>query len=220
MLIDAQLDLSSRPPSVAVIVAHPDDETLWAGGQILAHPEWRWELVTLCRGSDADRAPKFRRVTDLLGAMGAMANLDDGPEQVPLREAEVQDTILSLLSGTSYDGILTHGPAGEYTRHRRHEEVSRAVTELWRSGRLTAGRLFLFAYEDGGREYLPRPRKDAHLVENLPGSIWQRKHGIITDIYGFSEDSWEARATPREEAFWCFESPAVIAAWLKERRLR
>ena len=26
-----------------MIVAHPDDETLWAGGTILKHPEWHWE---------------------------------------------------------------------------------------------------------------------------------------------------------------------------------
>jgi LmbE family N-acetylglucosaminyl deacetylase len=220
MLLESYLRSALRPPSMAVIVAHPDDETLWAGGQILAHPECRWEIVTLCRGSDPDRAPKFRRVLEHLGATGAMADLDDGPEQEPLAEAEVQDAILSLLSGTAFDGILTHGPEGEYTRHRRHEEVSRAVAGLWRSGRLTARRLCLFAYEDGGRAYLPQPRKDAHRVETLPESIWQRKHGIIRDIYGFSEESWEARTTPREEAFWCFESPAVIAAWLKEKGLR
>jgi LmbE family N-acetylglucosaminyl deacetylase len=26
--------------SVAIIVAHPDDETLWAGGEILNNPLW------------------------------------------------------------------------------------------------------------------------------------------------------------------------------------
>ena len=31
---------------VAVIVAHPDDETLWAGGLLLAHPEWTTFIAT------------------------------------------------------------------------------------------------------------------------------------------------------------------------------
>jgi LmbE family N-acetylglucosaminyl deacetylase len=52
--------MDKKPPkAVAVIVAHPDDETLWAGGTILSHPSWQWFIVCLCRGSDKDRAPKF-----------------------------------------------------------------------------------------------------------------------------------------------------------------
>ena len=68
----------------AVVVAHPDDEILWCGGWILAHPEWRWRIVTLCRADDPDRAPKFRKVLEHLGAEGAMADLNDGPDQIPL----------------------------------------------------------------------------------------------------------------------------------------
>jgi LmbE family N-acetylglucosaminyl deacetylase len=194
-------------------VAHPDDETLWAGGQILACPDWQWTIVTLCRGSDPDRAPKFRRVLGLLNAQGAMADLDDGPDQTPLPEAEVRNAILSLLSGMVFDVALTHGPQGEYTRHRRHEEVSKAVIDLWQDGRVTFGQLFLFAYEDGGRAHLPRPRSDAHLVETLPPTLWQQKHQIVTQLYGFASGSWEAQATPREEAFWRFDSPAAVRAW-------
>jgi hypothetical protein len=48
-------------PRAAVVVAHPDDETLWCGGYILTHPEFLWRIVTLCRAQDSDRAPKFRR---------------------------------------------------------------------------------------------------------------------------------------------------------------
>ena len=45
--------------NAAVIVAHPDDETLWTGGAILMHPEINWTVITLCRLSDPDRSPKF-----------------------------------------------------------------------------------------------------------------------------------------------------------------
>ena len=51
---------------VAVVVAHPDDETLWAGGLLLGHPEWSPFIVTLCRGQDPDRAPKFQRALECL----------------------------------------------------------------------------------------------------------------------------------------------------------
>ena len=45
---------NGKSKSVAVIVAHPDDETLWAGGTILNHPSWHWFVACLCRGNDQD----------------------------------------------------------------------------------------------------------------------------------------------------------------------
>src|SRR5512147_433990 len=83
-----------KTKSVAVIVAHPDDETLWAGGMILTQPTWHWFVVTLCRGSDEDRAPRFYRALKALGAEGTMGDLNDGPEQVPLADDQLQETIL------------------------------------------------------------------------------------------------------------------------------
>ena len=204
---DSELVKTSQ---VAVVVAHPDDETLWAGGLLLNHPEWSPFIVTLCRGQDPDRAPKFLRALDRLGAKGAMGELDDGPDQVPLPATMVQDAILSLLSGRDYDILLTHGPDGEYTRHRRHEEASRAVQALWRDGNLRARSLWQFAYEDAGGTYFPRPRKDAGLYLPLSEAVWTRKYAILTEVYGFGEASWEAQAAPRTEAFHCFSEQELI----------
>jgi LmbE family N-acetylglucosaminyl deacetylase len=197
---------SDPRPRAAVVVAHPDDETLWCGGFILTHPEFHWRIVTLCRAADPDRAPKFNRVLQRLGADGEMADLDDGPDQVPLPGGQVQETTARLLGGTSYSLLLTHGPGGEYTRHRRHAECCQAVIELWRSALINTRRLWLFAYEDGGRAYLPRVRDDADRRDVLAEHAWLEKRRLITDLYGFEPDSWEAQTTPREEGFWCFDS--------------
>ena len=59
--------------NAAVIVAHPDDETLWAGGFILSNPHTNWFIATLCRKSDPDRSKKFSLALQSYGAMGAMA---------------------------------------------------------------------------------------------------------------------------------------------------
>ena len=195
-----------------MIVAHPDDETLWAGGTILMHPETRWTIVSLCRKSDQDRAARFLRTMEYLHAHGKMGDLDDGPEQKPLVENEVKDTIMSLLPCGRFDLIITHSLCGEYTRHKRHEETAKAVCELWKSGRLPARQMWMFAYEDGGSatrmadkgKRIPRPIRDADLIVKLSDDIWRKKYHTITKIYGFGSDSFEAKAAGREEAFWCF----------------
>lgn len=134
-----------------------------------------------------------------------MTDLDDGPDQKPLKQTDIQKTILSALSEKSFDIIITHNPKGEYTRHLRHEETSLAVLSLWKQGELKAKRLLLFAYEDGGKKYLPRPQKDADIVVDLPKNIYQRKKDIIINSYGFSPDSFEAKAVSNVEAFQFIE---------------
>lgn len=190
--------------SCAVIVAHPDDETLWAGGTILLHPKAKWTVITLCRKSDQDRSPKFFRALEKLGASGAMGDLDDGPEQSPLISHEVQNTILELLPSLRFDLIITHGLMGEYSCHLRHEETGKAVMALWESQRLFAKEIWRFAYKDGGGNYLPKPIRNADMHIKLPKKIWQKKYHIITEIYGFGPQSFEAKATLHEEAFRCF----------------
>jgi len=185
----------------AVIVAHPDDETLWAGGLMLMHPKAKWTVVTLCRKSDPDRAPRFLKALERLNAVGFMADLDDGPEQTPLDNDQMQKTIAELLPSNRFDLVITHNPSGEYTRHLRHEETAKAALALWKTDRLFADELWAFAYEDGNRKYLPRAIKDADFLVGLNEEIWRKKYDIITGIYGFDKDSFEAMTTPREEAF-------------------
>jgi len=199
------------------------------------YPESRWTVVTLCRGSDPDRMPRFFRALSAVGglnATGIMGDLDDGPQQLPLDERKTQDTIIELLTppspapiepkprtrlkvrvglkqqdnwcgGRGFDLIITHGLQGEYTRHLRHEETAKSVLTLWESGRLSAATLWMFAYQDGGGKYLPRPVDAPDMLIKLPEEIWQKKYDIITKIYGFSADSFEAKTTPRQEAFKC-----------------
>ena len=145
-----------------------------------------------------------------------MGNLDDSLEQKPLAENEVQGTILQLLPRQHFDLIISHNPAGEYTRHIRHEEIGRAVITLWQAGKIAANELWTFAYEDGGKQYLPRPIKTANIYRSLPERTWQRKYRIITATYGFDENGFEAETTPRAESFWQFTNSMDARQWLNK----
>ena len=203
-----------KPKNVAVIVAHPDDETLWAGGTILSHPSWNCFILSLCRGNDEERAHKFHEALKILKSEGTMGTVDDSPEQKPLDIKIVEQAILDLLPVKHYHLIISHNPSGEYTRHIRHEEVSKAVIKLWYMQKIVTDKLWTFAYEDGKRKYYPRPDKDAAIYRKLTKRIWLRKYSMITETYGFEENSWEAKTTPRDEAFRQFTNSFTAVKWL------
>ncbi|WGQ09825.1 PIG-L family deacetylase [Pedobacter gandavensis] len=201
---------------VVVIVAHPDDEILWAGGTLLGHPEWELLILCLCRKNDPDRAPKFEKAVAVLNAEGIMEDLDDGPLQSPQDINYISDLIMGMLPTNTFDLIMTHNPLGEYTRHLRHEEIGKAVLNLWLTNRLSCNEFLFFAYEDGNRMYFPKASNQANLYYTLPAKLWQLKYKIMTGIYGFRRNSWEAKTVPTSEAFWRFTKKKEAIAWLKE----
>ena len=203
-----------KSKTIAVIVAHPDDETLWAGGTILSHPSWKWFIVCLCRRSDTERAPRFYKALKVLKSEGIMGDLDDGPEQKSLDEKEVERAILDLLPPKHFDLIISHNTTGEYTRHVRHEEASKAVIKLWHAGKISTNELWTFAYEDGNMEYYPRPVENAPIYRTLTKRIWLRKYSLITETYGFEKNSFEAKTIPMAESFWQFTNSYDAQKWL------
>ncbi len=212
----ADKNLKKVKKTALIIVAHPDDETLWSGGTILSHQTWEWFIVSLCRSKDPDRAPKFFKALKILFAEGAMGDLNDEPEQKPLNESEVETAILDLLPIKHFDLMISHNPEGEYTRHIRHEEIGKAVIKLWNTNRIAANEYWAFAYEDGHKQYLPRPDENAGMHTILTKKIWQEKYKIITETYGFKADSWEAKTTPKAESFWHFTKPIDALNWKNE----
>jgi hypothetical protein len=75
----------------------------------------------------------------------------------------------------------------------------------------TQSGLWLFAYEDGGRAYLPRVRDDADRRDMLTENVWLEKRRLITDVYGYGSRQLGSKDTPREEGFWCFDSAQAAA---------
>ncbi len=202
----------------AAIVAHPDDETIWAAGTILELSQYTWTVVALCRRSDPDRAPKFARALERLGASGDLADLDDGPDQTPLRPELPERAILDLLPLRDFDLVITHGPSGEYRRHLRHEETCRAVAGLWSARLIRTAALWTFAYIYDQERGISVPDLKADIVRRLPDNIYAEKRLIMESIYGFGPDSFETRTLSPTEAFGKFDDPARLQERIKGAR--
>lgn len=41
--------------NIVVIVAHPEDETLWGGGTMLSYPNCHWFVACLSRKNNTDK---------------------------------------------------------------------------------------------------------------------------------------------------------------------
>lgn len=193
--------LAPGVPSAAVIVAHPSDETLWSGGFILQRPNWDWFILTLCRSPDSDRIAAFSPVLRYLGAEGIMAELDDGTRGRLLNQAAVRHAIREGLPQQSYDLVLTHAGQGERTGSRRQEACSQAVGSLVRDGHLVARRFMHFSYDDSNDQRLPRAKATADERYELDPDILGRKRHIISELYGFGAESWQAKVMPDVEGF-------------------
>jgi LmbE family N-acetylglucosaminyl deacetylase len=185
----------------AVIVAHPDDEIIWCGGVMLSQPDRRWTVLSLCRGEDPDRAPKFHRLCETLGVQGVISDLDDGD---PLRSIHVTrdigGRIVDLLPSWRWDVCLTHGRNGEYG-HPRHVEVHQAVLHLAGAGSLACDELWTFAYECQTPSGPCAPASWANHAVDLSDELLQEKQRIIRDEYGFPPGSFEETACISPESF-------------------
>jgi LmbE family N-acetylglucosaminyl deacetylase len=197
---------------VLVIVAHPDDETIWMSGTLIRYSLikkiWDLTILSLCRKNDNDRAPKFYSVCKKLNAKGFMSDLED-ENLNPLPENELISRIDEFLDNKliekEYDYIFTHGKNGEYG-HIRHIEVHRSVTKMIHDQKINCKKLFFFSYNllENKKNFWESEIKidsTAHKFINLNKHELNIKKDLIMNLYGFKKDSFEEKNSKNKEAF-------------------
>lgn len=127
------LELADR--TNLMIVAHPDDETLWGGAHL---KEGKWFVVCLTNQYTKHRKDEYKKVIAEAGAKGIILDypdifykLDkkwDKDNWIYVSEGVYND-VLKVISYKEWNLIVTHSSTGE-TGHRQHIKTDQAVTTV------------------------------------------------------------------------------------------
>lgn len=111
-----------------MIIAHPDDETLWAGDHISKE---KYLIICLTNGENEVRKNEFNKAMELTGNYGIMLKYPDKTNRTKNNWNKVKNAIRNdidyILSFKKWNTITTHNPDGEYG-HIQHKFTSMMVT--------------------------------------------------------------------------------------------
>ncbi len=133
-LTKAMLDkLDLKRVSNLMIVAHPDDETLFGGAHLIAGD---YLVVCMTNGSDPVRSRDFNEAMDIAQVERIILSHPDNTKDKEqyywdYDQLSVQSDIRLLLNYKKWDTVVTHNPEGEYG-HYHHKRVNRYTTNLYK----------------------------------------------------------------------------------------
>ena len=163
-----------------MIVAHPDDETIWGGGHLL-QDMGRYLVVCITAGTDPVRDEELRKAMAICNArylrlgfpdLDAM-NKQDRWKTVGI---DIRATLSNIMTAKPWKTIVTHNPRGEYG-HRHHKMTSRFVSSIFKR-KIRHGDLYYF-----GIYYKPRHSKKLDRHQPLPDDIAAIKTGKMLPVY-------------------------------------
>jgi LmbE family N-acetylglucosaminyl deacetylase len=200
-------------PRALLVVAHPDDETIFAGGLILCSHETRWTVVCCANEGGQTRRDEFLCACEFLAQ-------ESGNHIEPVLLSLVHDGRIEHFAlaealepfATGYDIVFTHNSQGEYG-HEHHKLVHRCVIESIKNPNTW---VFISpGSKNVNQEELRSSRPNGNFALDLPPEIqrlkvraFQECHVTQAKLYGYDPETDKLRRTDlRETLSWYFETP-------------
>lgn len=120
-----------------LLVAHPDDETIFAGNLLLEHHEWEWTVVCCTYTRGGPRGLEFTKAISAFKVEGVnivrteMLGLRDDEGDMRADPPELwEHRIATVCDGYEFDAVYTHNRGGDYG-HKHHRLVNACARRIF-----------------------------------------------------------------------------------------
>ena len=156
-----------------MVVAHPDDETIWGGAHLL---KGKYVVVCITNGNNRTRRKEFAAVmkqTDSIGLMLSFPDKTHGKRNnwESCRE-EIQQSIDTIVAQKDWATIATHNSKGEYG-HIHHQMTSAITTAAAKKADLTDHLYYFGTYVKA--KNMEKQKNQQYLTNPLTGDELEAK---------------------------------------------
>lgn len=200
-----QSSVSTNKASL-MIVAHPDDETIWGGNHL---KKGNFYVVCLTNGNNEERKREFYNTLKKANVKGIILEFSDKTngkrDDWKSSETQIKDEIRKIIDQKNWKTIVTHNPLGEYG-HSHHKKTSGIVTEIVKENQ-QFDKLYYF-----GKYY---KKKEA---EKLAGKVEGLKHAMNQEDMNNKKELLSAYASQGKvihnlEHMICYENWVAYQDW-------
>lgn len=129
-----------------MIVAHPDDETLWGGGHL---KQGGYFVMCITNGQNKRRAAEFRNAIKESGNDGIILYY---PDKINGKRSDwkqvwnkITDDVKFVMEFKDWKEMVTHNKDGEYG-HNQHKALHKIVKQVYDKGNVSAPLYFFGHY--------------------------------------------------------------------------
>lgn len=121
-----------------MIVAHPDDELIFGGSELISEPGWKVVCVTngsKRSGNILSLCPAEKRINEFVAVMNClkcqyeMLDYEDNGFNSNWNKKSLTNKLKQLINEKPYKKIITHNLEGEYG-HIQHKKISNIIHDL------------------------------------------------------------------------------------------